>query len=149
VKDVRHNRTRHQNCNNRLNTAPIALVDSSQSSSSDKEEVQRTTVSPVPTSVVQPTMLEIARKQCLKKLSIKEQPPTSATKRHCSLLYSKLTQQDPLAVTAVNDFVDLGVQSSQEVDSRTNEAAPFYGLDPKKSTLCFNLYALLQSLCSE
>jgi hypothetical protein len=105
-----------------LNTAPIELVDSSQSSSSNKEDdssnndtVQRTTVSPVSTSSAQPTMLERACKQCLRKLNNKEQPPIPATKRHCSLLYSKLTQQDPLAVTAVNDFVDLGVQSSREV----------------------------------
>ncbi len=93
VKDIRHNRAHHRSCNNRLNTAPIELVDSSQSSSSNKEDdssnndtVQRTTVSPVSTSSAQPTMLERARKQCLKKLSNKEQPPTPATKRHCSAL---------------------------------------------------------------
>ena len=36
VKDVRHNRAHHRSGNNRLKTAPIELVDSSQSSSSDK-----------------------------------------------------------------------------------------------------------------
>ena len=93
LKDVHHNRAHHRSRNNRLNTAPIEFADSSQSSSSDKEDdssnngtVHKTTVSPVPTSSAQPTMLERAHKQRLKKLSNKEQPPTPATKRHCSAL---------------------------------------------------------------